>query len=178
MQVSAGVLLLVLAYFGATYFYKEGMVVKTSEDMGLTQTDGQPVPITPPQVTPTELPALPPPPPVMTIPEPSVGENPKDEVSMYKNGEYSADGSYTSPAGEDSIGVTLTLVDGVITAATVTPKAENPTSKKIQNNFAGAFQSSVIGKKIETVSLGKVAGSSLTPQGFNKALEVIKTQVL
>ena len=75
-----------------------------------------------------------------------------------------------------SIGVSVTLVDGVITAVTVTPRATDPTSLDYQTRFAQAIPALVVGRNIDEVNLSKVAGSSGTPDGFNAAIQQIKTQ--
>lgn len=96
--------------------------------------------------------------------------------TSYKNGSYSVTGDYVSPGGPEEIGVTLTLTDGVISAVSVEPKATRPKSQNFQKQFADNYKPLVIGKNIDEVNLTKVAGSSLTPKGFDDALEKIKTQ--
>jgi hypothetical protein len=97
-------------------------------------------------------------------------------ASQYKDGTYAADGAYTSPGGAETIGVTLTIIGDVITDAKAEVHAEFGRSKQMQTAFAGGFGVEVIGKKINEVHLDKVSGSSLTPAGFNDALEKIKAQ--
>ena len=94
----------------------------------------------------------------------------------YKNGVYEQKGDYSSPAGPEQIDVVLTLKDGIITEATVTPQAENPKSKYMQGVFVENYKQLVVGKSIKDLNLGKVAGSSLTPKGFNDAIAKIKAK--
>ncbi|WP_028048691.1 FMN-binding protein [Cellulomonas sp. URHD0024] len=94
-------------------------------------------------------------------------------VSDYKNGTYTATGAYTSPAGDESIGVSVTLADGVITAVAVTPAATNPMSQKFQSAFASAVSGVVVGKAVADADVDVVSGASLTPEGFNAALAQI-----
>lgn len=118
--------------------------------------------------------------------EQAVVETPADNTSgadaapeaavTYKDGEYSAQGTYSYHSGTESIGVTLTLKDGVIEDVEVEEMAKAPTSKEMQADFAANYKSEVVGKNIDEVNLGKVSGSSLTPKGFNDAIEQIKTQ--
>lgn len=96
--------------------------------------------------------------------------------SAFKDGSYTVEGLYGSPAGPESITVALTLKNDLITAATVTPHATAPYSVRMQNAFIGGFQSLVIGKNISEVKLDKVSGSSLTPKGFNDAVAKIMVQ--
>ena len=97
-------------------------------------------------------------------------------MHSYKDGTYTVDGDYTSPGGAEVIGVTITLKDGVITESSVETKATRPNSVKFQGIFAENYKPLVDGKKIDEVKLDKVSGSSLSPKGFNDALEKIKTE--
>lgn len=99
-----------------------------------------------------------------------------NENSMYKDGTYEMIGDYVSPGGPETIEVTVTLTEGKITDATVVPQATRPISKIKQADFAANYKPMVIGKSIDEVMLTKVSGSSLTPKGFNDALEKIKVE--
>ncbi len=96
--------------------------------------------------------------------------------STYKDGTYSATGNYISPGGEESIKVTVTLKNDVISDANVVSLATRPESKNFQSKFISGYKALVIGKDIATVELTKVSGSSLTPGGFNDALSKIKVE--
>ncbi len=93
-----------------------------------------------------------------------------------KNGIYESIGNYTSPEGEETIGVKVTLEKGVITASEVTVQATDDISKRMQGKFKDAYQKEVIGKPISSIDLGVVGGSSLTPNGFEDALKKIREQ--
>lgn len=92
----------------------------------------------------------------------------------YKDGTYKAEGSYQSPGGAESVGVSITLQGDVVTAVTVTPEAKSGNSKQYQTAFASGISGEVVGKKIDDLKVSKVSGSSLTSGGFNQALETIK----
>jgi uncharacterized protein with FMN-binding domain len=96
------------------------------------------------------------------------------DESVYSDGVYEATGQYGSLPS--SITVTVTLVDEVITDVKVTPHATNPTSLDLQRRFAAAVPQVVVGKRIDEVKVGRLAGSSGTPDGFNDAIEQIKEQ--
>jgi uncharacterized protein with FMN-binding domain len=96
--------------------------------------------------------------------------------TSYADGIYTATGTYDYHSGLESIEITLTLESGVITEASAVNQAEDPTSVRIQDDFIANFESEVVGKNIDEVELGKVSGSSLTPLGFNEAVENIKQQ--
>lgn len=96
--------------------------------------------------------------------------------STYKDGTYSADGNYNSPGGPDSISVTLTLKNDIVTDANVMPHPGDGTSARYQSMFVSGYKQYVIGKDISSLNLTKVSGSSLTPIGFDQALVQIKAQ--
>lgn len=93
----------------------------------------------------------------------------------YKDGTYSATGTYQTPGGSESIKVTVTLASGVVTSADVTQNASGGEAEEYQSKFVSGYKSQVVGKKISEISLSRVAGSSLTPIGFNAALQTIKS---
>lgn len=93
-----------------------------------------------------------------------------------KDGTYTSEGVYTTPGGEEKIGLTVTLKDGLISEVDFKPMAKLPGSVKFQGIFSENYKSMVVGKSISEVKLDKVAGSSLTPKGFNDALQKIIVQ--
>lgn len=114
---------------------------------------------------------------------PTSGQNSNNGMMMsihmtatYKDGTYSATGSYATPGGMEQLGVSVTLKNGVITSSSVTQEGKSPTAKVKQADFAQNFRSFVIGKNIDQVNLTVVSGSSLTTQGFDDALTQIKSQ--
>jgi uncharacterized protein with FMN-binding domain len=90
---------------------------------------------------------------------------------MYKDGDYTAMGQYTSPGGLESLTVNLTIAANTVTAATVEKGAQDPTASSYQAIFISDY---VVGKKVNSISLHNVAGSSLTPTGFMQALKKIE----
>lgn len=96
--------------------------------------------------------------------------------ASFKDGTYTATGSYQTPGGRESIGVTVDLADNIISDATVQQNAISGEAQEFQSAFASGFKSQVVGKKIDQVSLSRVAGSSLTPIGFNNAIDDIENQ--
>lgn len=96
---------------------------------------------------------------------------------VIKDGVFESEGSYTSPAGPETIKVKLTVANGAVSDVVVEPQATHPKSKFMQEAFAGGIRSEVVGKKLAELNITKVAGSSLTGAGFNSALEKIKAQM-
>lgn len=97
-------------------------------------------------------------------------------TTSYMNGTYSAVGQYGTPEGQQSITVTLTVDNDIVTAATVVPIATGEASKMWQAKFISGVQAQVVGKKLASLRLTNVSGSSLTPIGFNSAVSDIQNQ--
>lgn len=103
------------------------------------------------------------------------GDDSTVTTGSYKDGTYKADGAYQSPGGSETVHLTVTLNDGTVTATEFTTDASGGTAKEYQGKFISGYKSLVVGKKIDEVSLDRVAGSSLTSGGFNQALDQIKS---
>lgn len=101
-------------------------------------------------------------------------ESAPEAGTEYADGEYTATGDYTSPGGEESVTVTLTLADSVVTALDVTGSGSTPNAKKFQGEFIDNISDVVVGQRIDELNVSKVAGSSLTSGGFNAAIDEIK----
>jgi hypothetical protein len=98
------------------------------------------------------------------------------ETSSYKDGSYSANGPYQSPAGAETMGVTLTLKDGLVTSVSITAQAENEVSLQLQNAFANGISALVVGKSLDEIGgYSAVNGASLTPKGFDAAVAQIRS---
>jgi len=113
--------------------------------------------------------------PQTTAPAPSPADTAK-KTTKYKDGTYTATGSYDSPGGPDRLGVSITIKNDVVTSTSATNMAGDRTSSRYQKMFISGYQALVIGKNIDSINLDIVSGSSLTPQGFNDALSKIKVQ--
>lgn len=97
-------------------------------------------------------------------------------TSTYADGTYTAEGSYATPESVESITVTVTLADDVITAVEVTGDPQKRESEQYQGQFIGGISDVVVGQDIDTISVSRVAGSSLTSGGFNEAIDAIKSE--
>lgn len=94
----------------------------------------------------------------------------------YADGTYTAEGSYATPETVETISVTVTLEDDVITSVDVTGDPQRPESEQYQGEFIGGISDAVVGQDIDDISVSRVAGSSLTSGGFNEAIEAIKAE--
>jgi hypothetical protein len=54
--------------------------------------------------------------------------------------------------------------------------ANDSDARDFQSQFIGGYKKLVVGKKIDSIRLSHVSGSSLTSQGFNDAIGQIKSQ--
>jgi uncharacterized protein with FMN-binding domain len=157
-------ILVILGVLSATIFLGKKPTDTASVDQTTVSATNQPtIPLIP--ATPAPKTALTPP-----------VDVPKKSASIYKDGTYSATGSYMSPGGPDQIGVNVTLKNDIITDVNATPEAGDNTSARYQNKFISGYKAYVLGKNIASVYLTKVSGSSLTPKGFNDAIAQIKVQ--
>lgn len=94
----------------------------------------------------------------------------------YTDGTYEATGQYATPESVETVDVTLTIAGDTVTAVEVTGDPQAAESKRYQSEFIGGIKDEVVGKKLDEISVSKVAGSSLTSGGFNKAVDEIKSE--
>lgn len=101
---------------------------------------------------------------------------PVSSNSTYANGTYTAESSYYVPHGTETIAVTVTLNNGVVTNASIKNSEGDRESARYQEDFQSEYSSSVVGKNIDQIHLSYVAGASDTTSGFNDALNSIMNQ--
>ncbi|MCU1551963.1 MAG: hypothetical protein JWR36_2523 [Glaciihabitans sp.] len=94
--------------------------------------------------------------------------------ATYKDGSYTEQGQYSSPGGQETISVKLTLKSNVVTAVTVTTVKADPTATSYEQLFEAGISKVVVGQKLNSLNVSRVGGSSLTSQGFNAAVAAIK----
>ncbi|MDQ1597704.1 MAG: hypothetical protein QOI70_1128 [Microbacteriaceae bacterium] len=94
--------------------------------------------------------------------------------STYKDGTYTEDGTYESPAGLARITVKVTLAKDIVTAINVNGHATDATAKSYQGAFDSGIAGKVVGKKIDSLNVTVVSGSSLTSGGFDEAIKKIE----
>ncbi len=97
-------------------------------------------------------------------------------AATFTDGDYSANGPYFAPSGQESVDVTLTLADGAVTAISVHGNATDPEAKQYEAQFVSGVNALVIGKPIDSLDVTNVAGSSLTSSGFDAAVANIIDQ--
>lgn len=104
----------------------------------------------------------------------SSGSGSSTGSGTYTDGTYDATGEYQSPGGAESIEVQLTLKGNVVTKVSVTGDASSGNAERYQTEFEDGISDVVVGRNIDDISVDKVAGSSLTSDGFTAALDQIK----
>ena len=110
-----------------------------------------------------------------TTPSTSSSQSSAASTSTYKDGTYTANGSFTTPDGTERIGVTITLVSSKITKVSIDDSSIfSRESVQYTERFINGINSVVVGKNISDVKVSRVSGASLTPVGFNNALTTIK----
>jgi hypothetical protein len=97
-------------------------------------------------------------------------------TSSLKDGIYTASDTYIVPPGKESIQVTVTLQNGVITASSIQNSENDHDSAQFQQDFAAVYKSHVVGKNISGLKLGALAGASDTADAFNQAISQITSK--
>lgn len=97
-------------------------------------------------------------------------------TGAYSDGTYEATGQYATPESVETVDVTVTIAGDTVTDVTVTGDPQAAESRRYQSEFIGGIKDEVVGKKVDEISVSKVAGSSLTSGGFMKALDTIKSE--
>ena len=93
----------------------------------------------------------------------------------YKDGQYTSSISYTVPGNNTGeINVQLTLANDIITQVSISQTSHGSYSDQYQSSFASSYQSYVVGKNIDTISMSRIGSASLTTGGFQQALSVIR----
>lgn len=97
------------------------------------------------------------------------------EATTYRNGLYSTEVNYRTPAGMYKMNVSLTLSNDTITKTTIAFD-EAALKSDYSGDFAGSYENEVLGKDLGTIDLSRVGGASLTSKAFNSAVATIKTK--
>lgn len=134
---------------------------------GVTAT-GATAPVVTPEIMPTpavDTPAVNPTPEVTGTGSMSGSISAKPEIKV-----TSQVVNYKSPAGDESIKVTIETLNGVILSVTSTPMATHEVSKKLQTSFSANIGVAV-GKPVASLKLDAVGGASLTTKAFNEYVQ-------
>jgi cytoskeletal protein RodZ len=145
----------------------EGAPTSTGEQIALPIETTTSEPVTTPAPAPVA--------PIPVVTKPPVPTVVKKNV--YANGTYSSTLPYKVPeGGNESITVSLTLKDDVVTSMTYSASGNKEESQKYQGRFGKSVEALVIGEPISGISLSRVGGASLTSRAFNKAVLEIQAE--
>jgi cytoskeletal protein RodZ len=97
------------------------------------------------------------------------------DTNTYKNGTYRTQSSYRTPDGTYQMDVSLTISNDKITASTLSFDADG-SRDGYSKRFSSSYQSQIVGKSLEGLSVSRVGGASLTTRAFNTALSSIRSQ--
>lgn len=127
----------------------------------------EPVPAPTPTPTPTPVPAP-------TTPTPSLPPAPR---YLFRNGTYTATASYAVPGNDvNTITTTITISNDTVTSVRNSNTAKDKKSWSYIDSFEGSIGGVVIGKPMATLKPSRVGGASLTTNGFNDALNAIRSR--
>ncbi|MCX6731120.1 MAG: hypothetical protein NTZ55_04690 [Candidatus Roizmanbacteria bacterium] len=91
--------------------------------------------------------------------------------------QYSAFVIYEPEGRSESINVSLTLNNTIVTEVTAIHSMNDGKSRRYQMDFEAAIQSLVVGKDIKTLNLSRVAGASFTTDAFMQAVKKIQSKI-
>ena len=96
--------------------------------------------------------------------------------ATYKDGTYTASADYYVPRDTNTIGVTLTVKNGVITAVSTQDTYGDRESQRYISNFKSSISRAIVGKSLQNAGVSRLRGASETSIGFNDALQTILSQ--
>lgn len=97
-------------------------------------------------------------------------------TGAYKDGTYTATQLYGVPKGSNDITVTVVISSSAISSVTTSHTSSDRESAMYIDSFDTGINAAVVGKSLDEVSANRVGGASLTTDGFNAALDVVRTQ--
>lgn len=91
------------------------------------------------------------------------------------DGVYNTQETYRYHAGTETVNISVTVKDDIITAASVVGNHPNMMSKRYIDGLNGALPDLVVGKRIDEIVIPhNVAGSSLTTAVFRQYVESLQ----
>jgi uncharacterized protein with FMN-binding domain len=99
-----------------------------------------------------------------------------DANSTYKGGTYTASADYSVPRDTNTIGVTLTVKNGLITTVSTQDSYGDRESERYISNFKSSISQAIVGKSLQAAGVSRLSGASETSTGFNTALQAILSQ--
>ncbi|MEQ1665680.1 MAG: FMN-binding protein [Bdellovibrionales bacterium] len=96
--------------------------------------------------------------------------------TLYKDGTYTSEASYRVPHGTNTIAIKVTVSNDKISAVSAENSYSDRESRGYISGFMDALSGAVVGEKADSANVSRLAGASLTSDGFNQALESVVSQ--
>ncbi len=114
--------------------------------------------------------------------DPTIGNNPPTPQAVEAEpagatGTFTAASSYSTGRSIHELDVTLTLDNGVVTAADIDYDGAGEPGTPILRSFNEAYETEVVGRDIDSIELSRVGGASWTSNAFNEAVDEIRAQL-
>jgi uncharacterized protein with FMN-binding domain len=98
------------------------------------------------------------------------------KTGSYKDGQYTTTQDYKVPGDTNSLQITLTLQNDLVTDVTAVNTIADKDSSKYDNNFKAAYKAAAVGKNLKDLNSIFISGASLTSGAFQKAIADIQNQ--
>ncbi|MCA9346461.1 hypothetical protein KC960_03140 [Candidatus Saccharibacteria bacterium] len=99
-------------------------------------------------------------------------------TTTYKDGTYTKTIDYRVPNGTNSLTVTMVVTNGAVDSVKTTSNYTDYESKYYISGFENSINTAVKGKKLSSLSIGRIGGASLTSNAFNNAVKNIRTDAV
>ena len=100
---------------------------------------------------------------------------PTVSASSYKDGTYTKSINYRVPNGTNSLTVTMVIKNGLVDSVKTSSNYADYESQYYISGFENSINTSVKGKQLSSLSIGRIGGASLTSNAFNSAIKSIRT---
>gem|GEM_PF-6157535 len=96
----------------------------------------------------------------------------------FTDGVYEANGEFVTARGRytESVDLTLTITDDIVTDMQVVGNINNRKSQQYQDRFEAVIDDFIIGKNLSSIDVDAVSGASDTTDGFMVAVNAIRTE--
>ena len=99
-------------------------------------------------------------------------------TTTYKDGTYTKTINYRVPNGTNTLTVTMVVTNDAVDSVKTTSNYTDYESKYYISGFENSINTAVKGKKLSSLSIGRIGGASLTANAFNNAVKNIRTDAV
>ena len=104
--------------------------------------------------------------------------NTETKVTSTNNSTYTTNVSYQVPESTETLGLTISVLNGTVTDVNVSLSKNKGKSINYQNNFEKSYKQFVVGKQLKDINLSRVGGASVTTKAFMDAIKAVQKQAL